>query len=113
MIQLLKYDLEEIILIKHVVMWEFKDFAEGNDKESNIKTAAQKIMELEDLVDVIRFIEVGINLNESEAAYDLVLISEFDSLDDLDEYQNHPDHVKVKEFVGKVVDKRVVVDYEI
>ena len=100
-------------MIKHVVMWEFKDFAEGNDKESNIKKAEQKIMELEDLVDVINFIEVGINLNESEAAYDLVLVSEFETLEDLDEYQNHPDHVKVKEFVKKVVDKRVVVDYEI
>jgi len=100
-------------MIKHVVMWEFKDFAEGTDKESNIKKAEQKIMELEDLVDVINFIEVGINLNESEAAYDLVLLSEFETLDDLDEYQNHPDHVKVKEFVKKVVDKRVVVDYEI
>lgn len=100
-------------MIKHVVMWEFKDFAEGNDKDSNIQKAEQKIMELEDLVDVINFIEVGINLNESEAAYDLVLVSEFETLEDLDEYQNHPDHVKVKEFVKKVVDKRVVVDYEI
>ncbi|MFW5961467.1 MAG: Dabb family protein [bacterium] len=101
-------------MIKHVVMWEFKDYAEGNDKEKNIALAKEKIMELKDLVDVIHFIEVGINLNKSDdQAYDLVLISEFETLADLDEYQNHPDHQKVKDFVKKIVDKRVVVDYEI
>jgi len=95
-------------------MWEFKDRAEGNDKEKNIELAKEKIMELKDLVDVINFLEVGINLNKSDdQAYDLVLISEFETLADLDEYQNHPDHQKVKDFVKKVVDKRVVVDYEI
>ncbi|MEC9489756.1 MAG: Dabb family protein [Halanaerobiales bacterium] len=101
-------------MIKHVVMWEFKDHAEGNDKERNIALAAEKIMELKDLVDVIQFIEVGINLNEADdQAYDLVLISEFKTLSDLDEYQDHPDHQIVKDFVKKVVDKRVVVDYEV
>ncbi len=101
-------------MIKHVVMWEFKDHAEGNDKERNIALAAEKIMELKDLADVIQFIEVGINLNKADdQAYDLVLISDFKTLSDLDEYQNHPDHQKVKDFVKKVVDKRVVVDYEI
>ena len=101
-------------MIKHVVMWEFKDRAEGNHKEKNIELAKEKIMELKDLVDVINFLEVGINLNKSDdQAYDLVLISEFETLADLYEYQNHPDHQKVKDFVKKVVDKRVVVDYEI
>ncbi|WP_128751420.1 Dabb family protein [Desulfosporosinus sp. HMP52] len=28
-------------------------------------------------------------------------------------YQNHPDHLKISEFVTKVRDERVVTDYEI
>jgi len=99
-------------MIKHVVMWEFKDFAEGKDREKNIEIAEKKLLSLKDLVDQIKFIEVGKNINQSEAAYDLVLITEFESLTDLDEYQNHPEHKKVAAFIGKTAAKRVLVDYK-
>lgn len=38
-------------MIKHVVMWEFKDQAAGNKKEKNIELAAEKLLSLKDLVD--------------------------------------------------------------
>ena len=99
-------------MIKHVVMWEFKDFAEGNEKEKNIELAAEKLLSLKDLVEEIKFLEVGKNINQSEAAYELVLITEFESSADLDQYQIHPEHEKVKDFIGKTAAKRVLVDYE-
>ncbi|MGL5244279.1 MAG: Dabb family protein [Sarcina sp.] len=34
-------------------------------------------------------------------------------MEDLNSYQKHPEHVKVGEFISKVRDGRVVVDYEI
>jgi len=56
------------------VMWYFKNQADGNDKEINIELAAEKVMGLKDLVDVIQFIEVGINVNEADyQAYEAVL----------------------------------------
>jgi len=100
-------------MIKHIVMWTFKEVAENNDKITNIELAKEKLLSLEDTVEVIKFIEIGININNSEAAYDLVLLSEFENQHDLEVYQNHTDHKKVAEFIGKVRDKRVVVDYEI
>lgn len=99
-------------MIKHVVMWEFKDFAENNGKKKNVELAKQKLLSLKDLVDQIQFIEVGKNINQSEAAYDLVLITEFKDLVDLDEYQNHPEHKHIAAFIGQVAAKRVLVDYE-
>jgi hypothetical protein len=99
-------------MIKHVVMWEFKESAAGNKKEKNIEIAAKKLLSLPDLVDQIKFLEVGKNINESEAAYELVLIIEFENLSDLDQYQNHPEHQKVAEFIEKTASKRVLVDYE-
>lgn len=99
-------------MIKHVVMWEFKDFAEGNNKEKNIELAAEKLLSLKDLVEQIKYLEVGKNINQSDAAYELVLITEFESLSELDQYQNHPEHKKVKEFIGNTAAKRVLVDYE-
>jgi len=98
-------------MIKHIVMWKFKEVAENNDKITNIELAKEKLLSLKDTVEVIRFIEVGININNREAAYDLVLLSEFEN--DLEVYQNHVEHKKVAEFIEKVRDKRVVVDYKI
>lgn len=58
-------------------------------------------------------IEVGINIVDDPGAYDLVLYSEFANQEDLNIYQKHPAHVKIAEYIGKVRESRVVVDYEI
>jgi hypothetical protein len=100
-------------LIKHIVMWKLKDFAEGQTKSENLSIIKTRLEALKDKIEQIRFLEVGINLNQSEQAYDAVLCSEFSSLEDLNIYKNHPEHVKISQFVSKVREARVVVDYEI
>ena len=49
----------------------------------------------------------------SEASKDMVLYSEFQSMDDLKAYAGHPEHLKVVEFVKPLVCERHVVDYEV
>lgn len=61
----------------------------------------------------IRHIEVSINFVESDAAYDVALCSEFDREKDLAIYRKHPEHLEVADFVGKVRESRVVVDYKL
>jgi hypothetical protein len=48
-----------------------------------------------------------------EATYDVVLYSEFASREALDAYQEHPDHVAIKPFIGAVREARQCMDYEI
>lgn len=99
-------------MIKHIVMWKLKDFAEGKDKMENANIIKKNLENLQKEINQIRFIEVGIDINKSSQAYDVVLYSEFENMEDLNIYQNHPEHIKVSDFVGKVRDARVVVDYE-
>lgn len=99
-------------MIKHIVMWRLKEFAEDKDKLENAKIIKVSLENLQKEINEIKFIEVGININNSPKAYDVVLYSGFESMEDLNIYQNHPGHIKVGEFVKKVVDERVVVDYE-
>lgn len=98
-------------MIKHIVMFRFKDFAEGADKTENIKSLKSRLEALEKTIDEIKFFEVGINFGDSDVAYDLALCSEFESKEDLHSYQKHPEHVKVADFVKKVCINRVVTDY--
>lgn len=99
-------------LIKHIVMWKLKEFAEGRDKLENAKIIKLDLENLQNKINQIRYIEVGIDINKSEQAYDVVLYSEFNNIKDLNIYQNHSDHIRISEFISKVRDIRVVVDYE-
>ena len=100
-------------MIKHIVMWKLKDSARGNSKDQNALELKSVLEDLKNKISVIKQIEVGINFNKSSAAYDVVLYSEFDSQQDLQAYQKHPDHVKVVDFVNEIRDDRAVVDYQI
>lgn len=100
-------------MIKHIVMWKLKENAEGNSKEENAKLIKDKIEKLKDQIDVIVEIELGINIVEDPSAYDIVLYSVFKNKEDLNEYANNSTHLEIVKFVKKVVDSRIVVDYEI
>ena len=100
-------------MIKHIVMWRLKDFAYGADKGENAKKLKSLLESLKSKISEIKRIEVGININPSYGAFDVVLYSEFDSLSDLEAYQKHPEHLEVVSFVNEVRSERRVVDYEI
>jgi len=100
-------------MLRHIVMWQFKDEAEGKTKAENCKYIKTQLEALKSKISFIRRLEVGINEFQSPMASDMVLITEFDSKEDLDLYAGHPDHVKVSDYIGKVRVSRTVVDYNL
>lgn len=100
-------------MLKHIVMWKLKENAEGNTKPENAEIMKAQLEALCSKIEVIKVLEVGINFNESAAAFDVALYSEFENEEALSIYQKHPEHIKVGEFVGKVVEARAVADYNI
>ena len=98
-------------MLKHVVMFKLKETSECGDRLQNAKKMKQDLEALKGKIPQIRHIEVGINAIPSDAAYDVVLVSGFDNEKDLDTYQKHPEHLKVAEFIGKIRERRAVVDY--
>ncbi len=99
-------------MIKHIVFWTLKPFAEGATKDENARRMKARLEALPGRVPGIERLEVGINVAVSDAAYDLALYSEFASPAALDAYQVHPEHVAVADFIGRVRERRAVVDYE-
>lgn len=100
-------------MIKHLVFFKLAEEAEGNAKAENILLVKEKLEALKAVIPVIRKIEIFANhpLASSEN-YDIVLDSEFDSLEDLKVYAEHPEHLKVGEFIAKVRIGRVAIDYQ-
>lgn len=99
-------------MIKHIVMWKLQEFADGRNKLENAKIIKEKLEALVGIIPEIVKLEVGIDILGTSQSYDVVLVSEFKSLEDLNIYANHPEHLKVGEFVGKVREDRIAVDYE-
>jgi len=98
-------------MVRHIVMWNLKEEAEGQGKVENAMVIKGR---LEALVGKIEgLLKAEVNLNYNPKGFDLCLYSEFESKEALSFYQNHPEHLKVREFVHKVICERVVADMEI
>jgi len=88
-------------------MFKFKD----ENKALNIAKVQRKLEKLEVTIPYLRSIEVGINFNESERAFDLSLYSTFESEEDLKEYAIDENHLEVVELIKSVTLESKVVDY--
>ena len=100
-------------MIKHIVMWKFKEEAEGKSKAENIGIVKKDLEALKGVIpQITNDFEVGINFTEADTAYDAVLVSSFISKEDLLAYRNDPRHKKAAGYNKKVRSERVVVDYE-
>ncbi len=94
-------------MIVHIVMFKFFD----ENKEQNTKRIKQMLEDLVHEVSGLKLMEVGINFNEDNRAYDMSLYSVFDTKDDLKLYANCPAHLEVLKLLKKTVEKTIVVDY--
>ena len=99
-------------MIRHVVMFDFLEEAEGRSALENARIAQEMLEKLPEQIPWIRRSETGLN-HSGQTNYHLCLIADFDSQEDLERYIVHPDHVKVGEFMKKVRRNRSCVDYEL
>ena len=100
-------------MIQHVVMWKFADFAEGRTREENCAYVKERLLALPALIPEIKFMQLGRDVSGTDMSYDMMLVTRFDSLEDLHVYKEHPDHVAVSQYVKKVRVARVVLDANI
>lgn len=94
-------------MIRHIVMWKFKE----NEKE-NMYKFLDGLNSLNGKLNMIKHMETGVNIN-SDSSFDAVLISDFDSLEDLNAYKNHPEHLAISALCKSIREARASVDYEI
>ncbi len=99
-------------MLKHVVMWKFKPFAQGKSRMENALWMKENLEGLIGVVPQIKSLQVGINQKESEMAYDAVLILEVEDFEQLALYKNHPAHQRISTYCKAVRESRTVVDFE-
>jgi len=100
-------------MIKHIVIWQLKESAHGNDRKTNACLIKEKLEALRGRIEGMNAIEVGIDFSQSESSGDVALYTEFVDRHSLDAYQAHPEHQALKPFIGEASRERRVVDYEV
>ena len=92
-------------MIKHIVMWKFRPGTEAEQEQFLTALAA-----LQGVIPQLLKSEVARNVGEGN--YDAVLVSEFESLETLEQYKVDPRHKAVSALCKSIRTDRVAVDYE-
>ena len=80
-------------MIKHIVFTKFENPAES------VPTARKMLEALPEKIEQICTLETGADCKHSERSYDMALIVTLRSMEDLAIYDQHPEHVKVREYI--------------
>ena len=92
-------------MIRHIVMWKFREGTEEKANEFLTKLAA-----LDGVIPQLKKSEVARNIGKDN--YDAVLVSEFASMEDLQTYKDDPRHKAVSALCKSIRTDRVAADYE-
>ena len=98
-------------MLRHIIMFKLKDLGSEDLKMQKLTELKKMIDELGTRIMEIVTIEAGINISKRDVAYDLVLVSEFNTEEDLQIYSKHPSHQEVVEFLKSIKLSSAVVDY--
>ncbi|HIP19631.1 MAG TPA: Dabb family protein [Sulfurimonas sp.] len=96
-------------MIVHIVMFKLKE----EDKQANLVKIRAVLEQLPKKIEELVSMEVGLNFDESERAFDLSLYATFKTKEDLETYASHKEHLKVVDFIKTVVSESKVVDYRL
>lgn len=96
-------------MIRHICMFQLKN----ENKEAVLKEALERLEKMRD-IDLIKRFEVVTNDKEApESNYDLSLIFDFDSMEDLNTYQKDPLHLEFAKFITEARQNRACIDYRL
>ena len=92
-------------MIRHIVMWKFRPGTEAEQSRF-----FEGLRGLQGVIPQLLRCEVAVNVGKNN--YDAVLVSDFETLEDLETYKNDPRHKAVSALCKSIREDRVAVDYE-
>lgn len=98
-------------MLRHVVMWKFKDEAEGHGKMENMSRVRESLLALRSIIPEILEMEIGLDTGVGRDTWDMAIVMTFADSTSLDRYQSHPEHKIISAYVAKVRSDRACVDF--
>jgi hypothetical protein len=98
-------------MINHVVLFKLKDYP-AEEKKKVLAELKSLLEGLKNKISEVQLIEIGLNYEVNAKSYDICLLSHFETVEDLNKYRIHPEHLKVLARIGETTVSRAAVDYE-
>lgn len=98
-------------MVKHIVLWNFVESLTAEEKTAageKMKALLEPIKERVPGAVELQVVTEGLESGNRQIA----LISAFETVEALEAYQVHPDHVEAGKFVRSVTCERACMDYE-
>lgn len=101
-------------MLRHIVMFKLSESLTPEERTKMLQTSADLTKNFKrDIPSLTDFQFVVNSAKAPESNYDIALICDFDSIKDLDLYQEHPVHKEFGSFITKVRENRACIDFEI
>jgi len=99
-------------MVRHVVMWKVRESGEPGAGPVNALRVKRALESLNGRIPGLKRLEVGVGRSSQPESSEIVLFSEFESMEALEGYREHPAHTAVLPIVRSVCSERRGVDYE-
>lgn len=84
-----------------------------NPNSTNVNEVQSALLSMKGKIDVLLDIQVEKNIRPEQTAYDVLFVTTFASMEDLDAYLAHPAHLEVGKYIGSVLDTLASLCYEV
>ncbi|WP_312432350.1 Dabb family protein [Lacrimispora sp.] len=84
-------------------------------KERNnetIEKTKSMLLSMEGKIEILRGIQVQVDIRHGESSYDILLITHFSSMEDMEAYLINPVHVEVSKYIAGVLESGASVCFE-
>lgn len=92
-------------MFTHIVFYRLKD------KKKDAVLLREKFLSMPGLIPYLKKVKVGIDEIRSERSMDVCLYTEFETKSDYLSYRDHPEHLKIAEYVASVKTESYSVDF--
>lgn len=101
-------------MIRHIVMFKLKESITPEERNNQIRESFELTKDFKAEIPALVEFKLVANSDQAPASnYDIALICDFDSMEGLDQYQEHPVHKKFGAFITGVRESRACIDFEI
>ena len=99
-------------MIKHIVWFTMKEEAEGATAKENAEKVATLLRGLEGKIPTLRSLEVSTQFASTTTEdVSVILFATYDDEKALKEYNDHPEHIAIGNFIKKVRVDRKAIDF--
>lgn len=99
-------------MIRHIVVWQLKS-EDPAQKQADIAYVTEQLEGLNGRVPTLKTLRVHADVARTDGNWDVGLVADYESHDDLDAYQVHPDHEAVVANIKSLFAARASLDFEL